>query len=151
VDGAVISSKDELELEKLRIEVEQLRNRWWSKPTYLALLVPICIAFFTFLGAVFSGYLSSERANMQAEIEQLRRERTSFAEHVSRLEEHLSRIRAADRKIEEVTRKAVEVRSVSGSAINAQQVRVFEGLSDSYKELRDIISRNPDDVKRGVK
>src|SRR5712664_2343255 len=63
-------SQDELEKQKLALEVEQLREPWWKRPGYLAIVIPSLLA----LGAVIAGF-STRFFQNQYELIELKNER----------------------------------------------------------------------------
>src|SRR3954454_1174155 len=68
---ALQDEKARLELERLHLEVVQLKAPWWKKPPYLAVLVPIAISTFTFISVWSTGWFDQKRIQLAGEKKQL--------------------------------------------------------------------------------
>ena len=140
-----MEGKENLEIEKLQLEVAQLRNRWWTKSAYLGLLLPIIIAILSFLTAQSTGYFDKEKEKLGKEKEVLMAEVKILTERKSNLEVHISKIQNAHKVLQNSISKIVESRSVSGSAETAQQNIAFIEYRASYQYLIDVIRQDNQD------
>jgi hypothetical protein len=73
-------SKDDLETQKLALEIRELQRAWWQRPAYLATLIPIVLGSLTFLAGILSGYFDRERIHLKSEVEGLKREESALLE-----------------------------------------------------------------------
>jgi len=73
-------SKDELERQKLALEIRELQRKWWKRPGYISALLPIMLASLTVLAGILSGFFDRERAKLQNEIAILRDEKSALLE-----------------------------------------------------------------------
>jgi hypothetical protein len=76
----VAPSKDELERQKLALEIQELQRRWWQRPVYLSILLPILLASLTVLAGILSGYFNRERTQLTQDIEALKAEKSQLIE-----------------------------------------------------------------------
>src|SRR5437867_11630713 len=53
-------SQDELEKQKVALEIEQLREPWWRRPGYLAIALPGLLAFATLIVGVSTGFFKNQ-------------------------------------------------------------------------------------------
>jgi len=53
-------SQDELEKQKVALEIEQLREPWWKRPGYLAIALPGLLAFATLIVGVSTGFFRNQ-------------------------------------------------------------------------------------------
>ena len=57
-------SKDELERQKLQLEIELLARPWWRHPAYIGLYSAIALAVVTVAPTLLRGYFNSERRHL---------------------------------------------------------------------------------------
>ena len=70
-------SQDELEKQKVALEIEQLREPWWKRPGYLAIALPGLLALATLIVGVSTGYFKN-----QYDLIQVKNEKTQLEERV---------------------------------------------------------------------
>jgi len=73
-----LSRKEELELERLHLEVAALRQRWWTKPAYIAALVPTLIAIGSLSVAWKTGYFQAATIKLENQKHDLEGEIRAF-------------------------------------------------------------------------
>jgi sensor domain CHASE-containing protein len=73
-----MSSREELELRKLELEIRDLSRPPWLRAVYLAALLPALLAVLTFVSAWLSGYFDRERIRLKQETSQLRSDRDAL-------------------------------------------------------------------------
>ena len=71
-------SRDDLELQKLALEIRELQRAWWQRPVYLSILLPVVLGSLTVLAGILSGYFDRERTQLKRSIESLKRENTAL-------------------------------------------------------------------------
>ena len=63
------NEKAALESRKLELEIRDLQRKWWQKPAYLQILLPVCIALISagaaLLIAYTNGFFDSQRAKLR--------------------------------------------------------------------------------------
>jgi chromosome segregation ATPase len=148
---ALEDEKARLELEKLRLEVAQLQASWWKKPPYLAVLVPIAIATFTFFGIWMTGLfdqkreqLLSEKRVLEAEVKELAVEKSrSQKEKVSLAAQLASLQKAVIATTKESDRLSLEKRDLEGAiaATNKTVARVQAEIKELRREKSDLERR----------
>ena len=62
-----MAEKNKLELEKLQVEIQNLKKPWWKKAEYLNLFMTGIIAAFTLIYALASGILDIKSERLQLE------------------------------------------------------------------------------------
>lgn len=80
-------SKDELERQKLTLEILELQRKWWQRPVYLSVLLPMVLAILTVLAGILSGYFNRERRQLARDIEILKEEKSALIESAKQLSE----------------------------------------------------------------
>jgi len=104
----IIPSKDELERQKLALEIRELQRKWWQRPVYLSILLPIALASLTILAGILSGYFNRERMQLARDIEALKAEKTALIEReTARFEATRASLKRWE-KIDEESRKVLE-------------------------------------------
>ena len=81
----VILSKDELERKKLDLEIQELERKWWQRPAYLSILLPVVIAALTVLAGILSGYFNQERKQLTRDIQALKKEKDALTQNAKTL------------------------------------------------------------------
>lgn len=72
------SHKQILEEEKLRIEIEELRKKWYKRPNYLQILLPTTVAVGSLLYAISSGVFTTKYDQYLLQQERLKLETMRF-------------------------------------------------------------------------
>src|SRR5215207_2595796 len=74
--------KAKLELEKLNLEIQDLRRDWWKKPAYIAALFPTFLALLTLVYGFSNGYfqamavkLENQKYDLQKDVEKLNKDK----------------------------------------------------------------------------
>lgn len=93
-------SKDELERQKLALEIRELQRRWWQRPAYL---LPIVLGSLTVLAGILSGFFNLERWQLQRDINALRAEKSALIEKENAF---LEASKAVLKQIEEMEARA---------------------------------------------
>jgi chromosome segregation ATPase len=60
-------AKEDLETEKLRLEIADLKKRWWKRPVYIAALFPTLLALTTLIYGFSNGYFQAASERIKAE------------------------------------------------------------------------------------
>jgi uncharacterized protein YlxW (UPF0749 family) len=137
-----LEEKTELEVLKLKLEIEQLKNRWWTKPSYLALLLPLVIAILSFISAQSTGYFDTYRDELNKEKQELKSEIKVLEIKKNDLETHVTKIKNAHESFRRSVTNIVESRSISGPAGTDQQQRAFLKYRATYQYLIDTINQD---------
>lgn len=95
--------KAALEIEKLRLELQDLQRPWWKRPAYLQALLPLCIAAIT-AGAGLTvawtqGFFDGQRAKLLVERQQLQRENADAQEQLNHATQKLYETRQILRRL----------------------------------------------------
>ena len=61
----VTSSKEMLEREKLALEIEQLKQPWWRKPTYILAALPTFLAVVSLIYGFANGYFQAAAIKLE--------------------------------------------------------------------------------------
>lgn len=100
--------KDDLERRKLLLEIEQLQQPWWKKPTYILAALPTVLAFGTLLVGVLTGYfqatatkLENQRRDLEKQIEQFNVQKQELDRQVKELNERKEQATAATKEVED--------------------------------------------------
>lgn len=65
---------DELQKEKIQLEIDELNKAWYKRKDYLQIALPATLALFSLIYAIVSGFFSSKYEQYQLQKEQLRLE-----------------------------------------------------------------------------
>lgn len=78
-------SLENLEEEKLQLEIAELKRHWLKKPQYLQILLPTILAIFSLLYAITSGLFSSKQELLELNKKQLETDISAFQKEKSTL------------------------------------------------------------------
>ena len=80
-----IETKEDLEKEKLRLEIAELNRQWWKKPAYIAAVFPTLLALTTLVYGFANGYfqasfikLDNQKHTLQKEIDGFNEEKVAL-------------------------------------------------------------------------
>ena len=79
------SSKEQLEVRKIELEISQLTLSWWKRPAYIAALVPTVVALVSVLAAFLTGVFDARQAEIDASVKLLKAEQLSLELKTSEL------------------------------------------------------------------
>jgi cell division protein FtsB len=99
-DERVEPDKAELEREKLRLEIQRLKDSWWKNPAYVLAALPTVLALLSLIYGFANGYfqatatklanerhdLEVEKAKVQADIQQLSADRKEILRQIEDLQ-----------------------------------------------------------------
>jgi hypothetical protein len=92
---------EDLEREKLLLEIAELKKRWWKKPTYIAALFPTLLALITLTYGFANGYfqasfvkLENQKHDLQAEKDKLEVDIKQTSEATAILEQRKKNLQA---------------------------------------------------------
>lgn len=132
IDVTSKSAKEELELQKLLLEIKQLEESWWKKPTYILAALPTVLAIGTLLVGIFTGYFQATALKLENQKHDLEVEVKQFASQKHELH-HANQQLLAERedlnlKIEQ-TRKNLEDIKDALHRLEARQDRLNESTT----------------------
>ena len=97
----VTSTKEILEREKLALEIEQLKQPWWKKPTYILAALPTLLAVVSVIYGFANGYfqaaaikLENQKRDVEVQIRVLQEERQSLEKYINGLNFSSKELRA---------------------------------------------------------
>lgn len=67
-NDALVLEKLELEIEDIRTRLDEKRSNWWVRPVYLSIMAPILVGLATFFYNYSTGVYESERRIKEAEL-----------------------------------------------------------------------------------
>lgn len=79
------SMSKKLQKEKLRLEIENLKKKWYKKSDFLKVLLPTTLAIFSLIYALTSGFFSTKSELLELKKEQLQSEITEFEKDKTKL------------------------------------------------------------------
>lgn len=74
-----------LEVERLGLDVRHQRLKWFTKPTYLSVLVPVALAGFAFFAVLLSGWFDAEKSRLQIEVRHLQAQRNALQQSIHQI------------------------------------------------------------------
>lgn len=150
--------KEQLELEKLRLEVGELKLSWWKRPVYLGLAIPIVLALLTFLTALLTGWFDEKREQLEdqkkiltLEVHELRRERDQLRTGVENLFAESEKLNAPFARLEPLiqeTRKALAEAERKGEPLTPELSRRVIHLATEVFKLKDEMLRLQQDFNK---
>jgi hypothetical protein len=85
VDKNAVPQKEDLEREKLLLEIQQLKDPWWKKPAYMLAALPTLLAALSLIYGFANGYfqatavkLENQKHDLQIEKDRLQTEVKEF-------------------------------------------------------------------------
>ena len=75
-----LDEKELLELEKLELEIKNLKKVWWKQPSYASIILPAIFTLFSLIYAISSGFFDRRYERFKLEKETLRLEVLKFEE-----------------------------------------------------------------------
>lgn len=128
----VVPQKEDLEREKLRLEIEQLKEVWWKKPAYMLAALPTLLAVLSLIYGFANGYF-------QATAVKLENQKHELAVQKGELEARVKELTKMRAELEE-QRKLIE------QAIKSKEEKL-EDLTTSEQELRKLLEELEANVK----
>gem|GEM_PF-3427683 len=104
--------KQELENEKLRLEIDYLKKAWYRKPEMLRVVLPTILAIFSLIYAISTGFFSSKqeilelkKAQLTLEISEFEKEKIAIIETNNKLKKRTKQLNdSLDKQIERAIR-----------------------------------------------
>ena len=127
--------RQQLECEKLQVEIDNARLAWWKRPAYLGGLVPVALAAIAYASASTTGWFDLQRQRLDNRVAELRQE-------VSQLEADrqtaLNDVAEARRQLDSAYLKAVNaVDDVNYGAAHSQIVGHDRASLDDLRRRAD--------------
>lgn len=97
-------TQKELEREKLLLEIEELKKKWWKKPSYIAALFPTILALMTLFYGFANGYFQASFTKLENQKYDLQNQINAFEAEKNNLYTQLKQITEE----KEENRKALE-------------------------------------------
>ncbi len=73
-----MNDKDQLLVEKLKLEVGSLKRTWWKKPTYISIFIPALLTLISLIYAISTGFFDKKYERYRIEKESLKLEILRF-------------------------------------------------------------------------
>ena len=107
-------TKEELERKKLLLEIEELKKKWWKKPTYIGAAFPTLLAIITLVYGFANGYfqasfvkLENQKYALQNEIRAFEGEKADLKRQVNELTEEREQRQKAMREALDSLEKSI--------------------------------------------
>lgn len=137
--------KDDLERQKLLLEIEQLRQSWWKKPTYVLAALPTVLAFGTLLVGFLTGYfqatatkLENQKRDIEKQIEQFNAQKQELDRQVKELNE---RKEQASTETEEVEARLKEIEAEWAEVEGAMRKSAPRNRKQPNKSLKPTANK----------
>lgn len=123
-----LPSKDDLERQKLALEIQELERRWWQRPVYLSILLPVVLAALTVLAGILSGYFNQERRRLKDDVALLKKQKSDLVQNANSL--------AAENK---AAREQLQTTTELLNRVNVEAIK----LNKALEEERDSRPEEP--------
>jgi outer membrane murein-binding lipoprotein Lpp len=154
-DSLQNASKEQLEIEKLHLEIAEIR-RWWRRPAYVQSVFSILIAFVAATGTLVAGYVNGwfdvqrgrleiQRAQVQTDVTNLQSGRTSLGRQIAFLTAERDRLQEINKQIE------TRLRTINNRAnqLSSEKNTCLASVKTLMNEARDNTQRAEKQVKDG--
>jgi hypothetical protein len=121
-----VTSKDELELTKLRLEIAELERAWWKKPIYLLAALPTVLALGSLSIGFLTGYFqaaTTKLENQRFALEQQIKEFESRRDQLHRENEQLVKDRDIYKDQLEKLKEEIKLKEAIAAAIPDREVK----------------------------
>ena len=127
-------TKDQLERDKLSLEIAELQREWWKRPAYIAAFFPSVLALLTLAYGLGNGYFDAEFARLENKKYELERETRLLEERKTRLLERVQEAQAL-----------LDAKSPNAADNNANTLDTKMMLKDLEDQIRKV--NNPKDAE----
>jgi uncharacterized protein HemX len=138
------SRAEELAIEKLELELTELRRKWWQRTSYLQVLLPLTVAVITASGALLiswsNGYFDLQKVRLQQERTRLVQENAEITSENAELQAYMKqtqdRLAVAESEQKKANDKLVEIN---------KQITLSQKLLDDVRKFNEstIPKKNP--------
>ena len=150
----VTSTKAMLEREKLRLEIEQLKQPWWRKPTYILAGLPTLLALVTLIYGFANGYfqaaaikLENQRHDLEGEIKEFTQRKEELEHQNLLLREELEGVIQFIKKERRVEKELLgEIQTLKKSL--AVMLESQENLKASEKTYLEALKKENEQLKK---
>jgi len=94
-------TKEDLEKEKLRLEIAELNKAWWKKPAYIAALFPTILALTALIYGLANGYFQASFVKLENQTHAVQVRKEQLEKDLAELEEEFRESAEERRIIEE--------------------------------------------------
>lgn len=130
-------TKDDLEKEKIDLEIKELKRKWYKKKEYLQILLPTIIAFFSLIYAIVTGFFSTKYEQFELKKEQLKTETLYFEQKKEQLLSNNASLKTSNDSLAEVLQKKnVAINSLKNELTNTQT-----NIKEKGVELAELKSK----------
>jgi hypothetical protein len=153
--------KEDLERQKLALEIRQLSRPWWKNTTYLAILLPTVIAVGTLIEGYASGYFSNqatlrdiketehkiETERLEEKREALEKAQQEVTQLTAKLGGEKTRLAAETRRVQESLAEATRKHDAEMVALKQQQGKEMAKTEEKFKkELAQLTQANQNEI-----
>lgn len=128
---------EELQREKLKLEIGDLNRQWYKRKDYLQILLPTTIALFSLLYAVFSGFFSTKYDKFELQKEQLKLDILYFEQK----KEILSRENLYLSTLSDSLKKSLFSEKKKIQDYKSRVIRANSEISEKENELNELKSK----------
>lgn len=119
--------KHRLECEKLRAEIEEVRQPLWKRSGWIASLSPMVIALVAFLSAWVTGYFDDRRSVLESQVASLTTEIGALDARRADLEQATSRLQAQNDEL-----------AATGKALAIANAEMRQSIDAAYLRLKAV-------------
>lgn len=140
-------SIEDLQKEKLRLEIADINKKWYKRKDYLQILLPTIIAVFSLLYAIASGFFSTKYDQYQLQKERLQLEVQRFEEKKESLLESNEQLTKSNKELSDKLQSEEQVAAqLKSELINRRnEAKALENklvdLSFQKQEYTEMISQ----------
>lgn len=111
-------TQKELEREKLLLEIEELKKKWWKKPSYIAALFPTVLALVTLIYGFTNGYFQASFIKLENQKHDLVIEKEKLKAEINEMvQESEEKRKELDSLMREQDRNFAELRKLCESTL----------------------------------
>ena len=133
-----MSEKEDLEKDKLSLEIKELQRPYYLRHQFLAIFAPIMAALIALSGIMLSNYYDSEKVKLSEKIEELTSEKSSIKLELDKLNQREVMITEYVDATKQMISEYQKAKSSFEVAIETELTPLYQSIKESEKEAESI-------------
>jgi hypothetical protein len=132
------SSREELEREKLTLEIEEMKRPWWRRPSYILAALPTVLAVLALVYGLSNGYFQASAVKLANERRDLEIAKAALQKDVAQLSRIKGELETSNRKLQEALKQVNdEVQRSRATVAEVQYLRYR--LYEAEEKLKRLV------------